>query len=147
MNLSIAINTLPKEGFRVVIHGQSMIPSFYQGNWVWVMPLDARQDNTMPTRYKLGDIIVFFSDEHKELVCHRIIRYNKKWIWQASENYGTYSQIPYICVIGKVFAYEKKEGHKQPLAFYNNFIGLMRCYIKIAILKLRTWVYQSIRFE
>jgi len=129
----------------MAVHGESMLPSLSPGTWIWIRPFWSSQSKAKEeSRIRLGDLIVFLTDRSEEPVCHRVIRYNRKWVWEASEHYGTYSRIPYSSVIGKVHAIEKKEGNRDIPGIYSRFRGFFRCYIALFIRRLRLWVRRSV---
>jgi hypothetical protein len=131
------------EGVRAMVCGQSMLPSLSPGTWIWIHPVRLTSDRKRNGfDLRLGDIIVFQMEGVEELVCHRVIGYNRQWIWQASEHYGTGSRIPRSTVLGKVYAWEQNEGEKQVFSTSARFTGLFRCYRKVMIRQIRRWVQQ-----
>lgn len=131
-----------EEGFRTMISGESMLPSLSQGTWVWVKPVKTFQRKLL--RLRLGDIILFFMKDHEEFVCHRVIRYNRQWIWEASEYFGTHSRILRSQVAGKIYALESCDGQKHIVSAYSRFAGLYRCYRNLITHYFRYWLRRSI---
>jgi len=118
---------------RVMIDGQSMMPGLPPGTWVWVKTLKNRDT----TNIRFGDIIVFHTSSY-DLVCHRVICHNSRWIWQSGDYYGTYSKVNRDCIIGKVHAFETSTGEKKKIKNYERYIGLLRCYIQIIKRQVKT---------
>ncbi len=112
---------------RVMIDGQSMMPVLPPGTWVWVKTLKNRDT----TNIRFGDIIVFYMGRYNDLVCHRVVYYNSRWIWQSGDYYGNYSKVNRDCIIGKVHAFETSTGQKKKIKNYERYIGLLRCYMRI----------------
>jgi len=110
---------------RVMIDGQSMMPGLPPGTWVWVKTLKNEFTNI-----RFGDIIVFYMGSY-DLVCHRVIYHNSRWIWQSGDYYGNYLKVDRDCIIGKVYAFETNIGEKKKIKNYGRYVGLLRCYIQI----------------
>ena len=117
---------LKEVDLRVMIDGQSMMPGLPSGTWVWVKTLKNEFTNI-----RFGDIIVFYMGSHNDLVCHRVIYHNSRWIWQSGDYYGTYSKVNRDRIIGKVHAFETSTGEKKKIKNYERYIGLLRCYMRI----------------
>jgi hypothetical protein len=117
---------LKEVDLRVMIDGQSMMPGLPSGTWVWVKTLKNEFTNI-----RFGDIIVFYMGSHNDLVCHRVIRHNSRWIWQSGDYYGNYSKVNRDCIIGKVYLFETSTGEKKKIKNYERYIGLLRCYMRI----------------
>jgi signal peptidase I len=110
---------------RVKIDGQSMMPGLPPGTWVWVKTLKNEFTNI-----RFGDIIVFYMGSY-DLVCHRVIYHNSRWVWQSGDYYGNYSKVNRDCIIGKVYLFETSTGEKKKIKNYERYIGLLRCYMRI----------------
>ena len=138
-------NSPDGKGLRAMVDGQSMSPTLSQGTWIWIKPLDMTQEGKRKTLgFRLGDILVFRMDEHEQLVCHRVIRCNRRWIWQASERYGTFSRVPHSRVLGRAYACEKTEGSIELLNTHDRFTGLLRCYRNLILRHFRHYVRRLI---
>ena len=132
--LSTASKSLRQEGFRAMVTGESMSPSIPAGTWVWIRPLGLGKDRgRKASEFRLGDVVIFPIDDREGFVCHRVIRSNCQWVWQASDHYGTYSRIPRNCVVGKVYAWERNGEEKHVLGTLDRLAGLIRCYGSIII--------------
>ena len=117
---------LKEVDLRVKIDGRSKMPGLPSGTWVWVKTLKNEFTNI-----RFGDIIVFYMGSHNDLVCHRVIYHNSRWIWQSGDYYGIYSKVNRDCIVGKVHAFETNTGEKKKIKNYERYYGLLRCYIKI----------------